>query len=73
MKTRFYEVHVFFSRQDGYSVAVKVESERPMSEEQIIDDAESLGLFTDGGDENHVDYVEEIDEVRYNLIKTYTR
>ena len=37
MKTRFYDVHVFFSRQDGYSIGVKIESMNPLSEEQIIE------------------------------------
>lgn len=66
--TRFYNVHVFFSRQDGYSVPVKIDTEDPMSEDQIIDEAASLGLFTDSGDENHVDCVDEIDEDDYKAL-----
>jgi uncharacterized protein YneR len=68
MKTRFYDVHVFFSRQDGYSVGVKIESVNPLSEEQVIEFAADNQLFTDDGDQNHVDYVEEIDESEYNLL-----
>lgn len=70
MKNFYFDVHVFFSRQDGYSVPVKIEAEdrMTMSDEQIIDEAATLGLFTDGGDENHVDYVEEIDEETYKLL-----
>jgi len=70
MRTRFYDVHVFFSRQDGYSIGVKVESVRPLSEDQVIEFATDNNLFTDDGDGNHVDYVEEINEAQYkNLIE----
>jgi hypothetical protein len=68
MKTRFYDVHVFFSRYDGYSIGVKIESVKPLSEEQILEFAADNQLFTDGGDENHVDYVEEIAESEYKLL-----
>ena len=61
--TKYYDVHVFFSRHDGYSKPVKIESDEPMSDEQIIDDA---GL--EDGDENQVDYVEEIDEETYKML-----
>lgn len=68
MKTRFYDVHVFFSRQDGYSVGVKIESSNPLTEEQILEFAADNLLFTDDGDQNHVDYVEEITEAEFNLL-----
>jgi hypothetical protein len=68
MKTRFYEVHVFFSRQDGYSIGVKIESVNPLSEDQILEFAADNQLFTDDGDQNHVDYVIEIDEAEYKLL-----
>jgi hypothetical protein len=68
MKTRFYSVHVFFARDDGYSVGVKIESAEPLSEEQIIEFAFDTGKFTDDGDLNNVDYVEEISEVQYKLL-----
>jgi hypothetical protein len=68
MKTRFYDVHVFFSRSDGYTIGVKIESINPLSEEQIIEFAADSNMFTDDGDENHVDYVVEIDESEYNLL-----
>jgi hypothetical protein len=68
MKTRFYDVHVFFARNDGYTVGVKVESAEPLSEEQIIEFAADNQLFTDDGDQNHVDYVVEISEIEYKLL-----
>lgn len=68
MKTRFYDVHVFFSRNDGYSIGVKIESVNPLSEEQIIEFAADSDLFTDDGDQNHVDYVIEVSEAEYKLL-----
>ena len=68
MKTRFYDVHVFFSRQDGYSIGVKIESTSPLSEEQVIEFAADNLLFTDDGDQNYVDYVEEIAENEYKSL-----
>jgi uncharacterized protein YneR len=68
MKTRFYEVHVFFSRADGYSIGVKIESVNRLSEEQIIEFTADNNLFTDDGDQNHVNYAQEISEVEFNLL-----
>jgi hypothetical protein len=68
MKTRFYDVHVFFSRNDGYSIGVKIESVNPLTEGQILEFAYDNNLFTDDGDHNHVDSIDEIDEAVYNLI-----
>jgi hypothetical protein len=68
MKTRFYDVHVFFSRSDGYSIGVKIESINPLNEEQIIEFAADNQLFIDNGDQNHVDTIDEIDESVYNIL-----
>jgi hypothetical protein len=62
MKT-FYNVHVFYSRDDGYSIPVKTDN--TMTDDEVINFATDNGLFTDDGDGNHVDYVEEIDEEQY--------
>jgi uncharacterized beta-barrel protein YwiB (DUF1934 family) len=69
MKTRFYDVHVFYGRQNGYSVGVKIESVNRLNEEQIIEFTTDNDLFTDDGDQNYVDYVEEIDEQTYYFLK----
>lgn len=63
MQIFYYDVHVFFSRQDGYSVPVK--SEWPLDEEEAIEFARDNNLFTEDGDGNHVDSVDEIDEKTY--------
>ena len=39
----------------------------PLTEDQIIEFTADSGLFTDDG--NHVDYVEEISEAEYKLLK----
>jgi hypothetical protein len=61
--TKYYDVHVFYSRHDGYSKPVKIETDEPMSEEQIIDEAQLCD-----GDDNLVNYVEEIDEETYKML-----
>lgn len=66
MKKNYYDVHVFYSRFDGYSIPVK--TDRPMDEEDVIEFARDNDLFTEDGDGNHVDYVEEIDETTYKLL-----
>ena len=68
MKTRFYDVHVFFARNDGYTVGVKIESANPLTEEQVIEFTADNDLFTDDGDAKYVDYVVEIDEIEYKLL-----
>ncbi len=65
MKKFFYDVHVFYSRHDGYSVPVK--TDYSMSEDEVIDFAVENNLLTDG-DEHHVDYVEEVDEETYKAL-----
>ena len=62
MKT-YYDIHVFISRSDGYSIAVK--SNEPLEEEGAIELAVENNMFTEDGDEDCVDYVEEIDEETY--------
>lgn len=66
MKEFYYDVHVFFSRQDGYSVPVK--SEWPLDEEETIELARENNLFTEDGDGYNVDYVEEINEETYKAL-----
>lgn len=69
-KTYYYEVHAFFGRQDGYSIGVKIDSVKPLTEDQVIQYAADHNLFTEDGDQNYVDYVEEVDLVIYNMLTT---
>jgi len=66
MKNYYYDIHVFISRQDGYSITLK--SDEPLEEDDAIERAAEANLFTEDGDQNHVDYVEEISEEEYNLL-----
>jgi len=66
MKNYYYDVHVFFSRTDGYSIPVK--TDYTMDDDEVIDFARENNLFTDDGDGNHVDYVEQIDENQYKAM-----
>jgi hypothetical protein len=68
-KTRYYEVHVFISRENGYSFGIKIESIHPLEEDQIIQYAVDNELFQEPGDEMNVDYTDEIDEQTYNILK----
>jgi hypothetical protein len=65
MKTFYYDVHVFHSRKNGFSVVVKSETE--LSDEEAI----ALALKQekiDSEDADSVDYVEEIDKETYDVM-----
>ena len=64
----YYELHVFFNRFDGYSFAFKSETSLN-SEDEIINRATELDLFTEDGDQMMVDYAEETTEDAYELLK----
>jgi len=66
MKTYYYDLHVFFSRNDGYSIPIALESIDELSEYEVIELAIEMDLFQEDGDQNQVDYVLNIDEVEYN-------
>ena len=66
---KFYDVHVFLSRHDGYSIGVKIESDTEFNDDDVIEFAEENGLFIEEGDSNHVDYVEEITHEEYLLLR----
>lgn len=60
--TKFYDVHVFFSRKDGYSVFIQIETEDEfVRDEDVIEEAIKQGKL-DECDANQIDYVSEIEE-----------
>jgi hypothetical protein len=70
MKKRFYSVHVFYSRNEGYSVPVAIETKEDfLTEDEVIDYVVKNDLLSDASDANQIDSVDEIDEVEYNLMK----
>ena len=63
---KYFDVHVFFSRNNGYSIPVEMESSFDVvDDEDVINHAVENELFTESGDESQVDYVQEIDESEY--------
>ena len=71
MKKLYFDIHVFFSRTNGYSVPLEVDIEELLLgylDEDIIQlaiDREKL----ESDDAKCVDYVKEIDEEQYNKMK----
>ena len=58
---KFYDLHVFYARHNGFSVPVVVETEKELDEDEIIAFAVEKELI-DKSDVNSVDYVSEISE-----------
>lgn len=66
MNAKFYDVHVFLNRKNGYSIPVKIETEQSeLSDDDVIQYCVNNDLFSENGDESYVDYVTEIDENEY--------
>ena len=58
---KYFDVHVFYSRTDGFSVPVKINtSEVDTDDDAVIEYAISIGKL-DRDDADHVDYVEEVE------------
>jgi uncharacterized protein YfkK (UPF0435 family) len=65
----FYDVHVFVSRKNGFSVPVKIENAiEHLDDDAVILEAVNQGVL-DADDAKMVDYVEEITELDYNDMK----
>ena len=68
---KYYDVHVFISRSDGYSIPVKIEIEKELTDDEVIEFASDNDLFTEDGDQHHVDYVSEMGEEEYKNMKLW--
>lgn len=70
---QYFSVHIFFSRNEGYSIPVKIVSEDVLDEdtdeETIIQHCVEQKLFSEEGDEHHVDSIYEIDLKEYKEMK----
>ena len=66
---RYFDVHVFFSRKNGYSVPVEIETDEDvLTEEDVI--AHCVKTDVLGSDDaDMVDSVAEIDLNEFNLMK----
>lgn len=64
---KYFDVHVFHSRKDGYSVFIKTDEKKFLGvwgDDEVIQEAYNLGQL-DADDIDQVDYVEEITEEEY--------
>jgi hypothetical protein len=64
---KYYDIHVS-NGKDGFSIPFKVETEKRLSEQEVIDEAVKEKKL-DSEDAKYVDNVEEIDEEEYNYMK----
>lgn len=68
MQKFYYDLHVFYSRKDGFSIPIAIESEEVMLDEEVIKYAVDNNLIDDE-DSGQVDSVVEIPEFEYNQMK----
>lgn len=68
MKKFYYDLHVFYSIKDGFSIPIAIESEQILIEEEVINYAIKNDLI-DGEDLKHINYVIDITEEEYNDMK----
>lgn len=64
----YYEIHVFFSRHNGYSIAVKSETE--LTDDEAINLALKEEKFSEAGDHHNVDYVDTLTEEEYKIFSS---
>jgi hypothetical protein len=62
---KYYDIHVFISRKNGYSLPIAIDTEEDLSEDEVIEKAVEENLFTEDGDESMVDNVTEMDEAEW--------
>ncbi len=64
METKYFDVHVFISRKNGYSLGVKMEVPigTKVDDDDVIEFASKNKLFVEDGDGESVDEVDEITE-----------
>lgn len=66
---KYYDVHVFYSRKNGFSVPVEIETDEDfLDEDEVIEIALNRGLI-ESEDSMQVDYVMELDENEYKNMK----
>ncbi len=65
----FYDVHVQINRKTGYSIPIKISSVDKLSDDEVIAQCVKQNLFSESGDEEFVDSVDEIEEEEYNAMK----
>lgn len=67
MEIKYFDVHVFINRNNGYSLGVKMEVPKgtDVDDDDVIEYASKNKLFGEEGDGEMVDFVDEIDEAEF--------
>lgn len=65
MKVSYYDVHVFYDRKNGFSSPIKIESDKTLTDEEVIEYAVN-NEHIDSEDARYVDNVTEISEDEYD-------
>lgn len=65
---RFYNLHVFITRNDGFSKLVEIESKNRLTDDEVIEYAVENDIISDE-DALMVDYVEELTEEEVQVCK----
>jgi hypothetical protein len=69
-KTLYFDVHVFIRRGEGYSIPVKIETDKNgVLDDEVIQHAIDNKQFSEVGDAQMVDYVDEIDSEQYSAME----
>lgn len=64
METYYYELHVFYDYQNGFSIYIKFRAKRSFTTSEVINYA-LRHEFIDNIEAKHVDYVNEITKAHY--------
>lgn len=64
---KYYDIHVFFRRNEGYSFGL-IAADHIINEEDIIAEAVRQQAFTEEGDEDYVDMIDEMTENEFNSV-----
>ena len=66
---QYFDVHVLITRTRGYSIPVKIQSNKLLTDENVIEFCKENRLFEEKEDCKIVDYVTEMEESEYKEMK----
>lgn len=64
---KYWDIHVFFRRSEGYSFGL-IAADNIENEDDIIAEAVRQQAFTEEGDEAYVDTIDEMTEEEFNSV-----
>ena len=65
--TKYYDLHVFYSRNYGFSVPLAIDTDESLDDNKIINYAIEQNKI-DEDDVNQIDYIMEIDEEEFLMM-----